>query len=84
MKVKIVRRMFFPEALLLLLTFLHVQHWPVLVYHVPLEIAGYSASIITLATFVWFSSSVLAHMFSEAVSICARIIAFCASEGLVP
>ena len=84
MNVKIVRRMFFPEALLLLLTFLHVQHWPVLVYHVALEVTGLCASIITLATFVWLFSSVFAHVCSEVFSSFERIIAFSASEGLVP
>ena len=61
-----------------------VQHWPVLVYHVALEVAGCSASIITLATFVWLFSSVLAHMGSQGSTLCARIIAFFATEGLVP
>ena len=73
-------RMFF----LLLLAFLLVQHWPVLVYHVALQVTGLCGSKVTLATFVWLFSSVLAHVGSEVSSICARIIAFCASEGLVP
>ena len=76
--------MFFTKALLMLLAFLHVQHWSVLVYHVALEIAGCYASIITLTTFEWLFSSVLAHVCSELVRSCARIIAFCASERLVP
>ena len=83
-KVKIVRSNVFPEALLLLLAFLLVKHWPVLVCHVALEVTGCYASIITLATFVRLFSSVLAHVYSEVSSLCARIIAFCASEGLVP
>jgi len=76
--------MFFTKALLMLLAFLHVQLWSVLVYHVALEIAGCYASIITLATLVWLFSSVLEQVSSELVSSCARIIAVCASEGLVP
>ena len=83
-KVKIVRSNVFPEALLLLLAFLLVKHWFVLVYHVALEVTGCYASIITLATFVWLFSSVLAHVSSEVYSSCAQIITFCASEGLVP
>ena len=74
----------FPEALLLLLAFLLVKHWPVLVCHVALEVTGCYASIITLATFVRLFSSVLAHVGSELISSCARISAFCAREGLVP
>ena len=76
--------MLFTKALLMLLAFLHVQHWSVLVYHVALEVTGCSASIITLTTFAWLFSSVLEHVFSEVSSLCGRIIAFCASEGLVP
>ena len=68
----------------MLLAVLLVQHWSVLVYHVALEVTGCSASIITLATFVRLFSSVLAHVGSEVFSSCARIIALCASEGLVP
>ena len=68
----------------MLLAFLHVKHWPVIVYHVALEVTVCYASIITLVTFVWLFSSVLARVSSEGVSSCARIIAFCASEGLVP
>ena len=83
-KVKIVRSNVFPEALLLLLAFLLVKHWPVLVCHVALEVTGCYASIITLATFVRLFSSVLAHVSSELISSCARIITFSASEGLVP
>ena len=48
--------------LLMLLALLHVQHWPVFVYHVPLEVTGCHACKITLTTFVWLFSSVLAHM----------------------
>ena len=55
-----------------------------LVFHVPLEVAGCYACKITLATFIWLFSSVLAHVGSEVFRFCARIIAFCASEGLVP
>ena len=55
-----------------------------LVYHVALEVDGLCASIITLATFVWLFSSVLAHVGSEVSGLCTQIIAFCASEGLVP
>ena len=84
MKVKILQRMFFPDALLLLLAFLHVQHWSVLVYHMALEVTGCYGSIITLATFERLFSSVLAHVGSEGSGLCARIIAFCASERLVP
>ena len=76
--------MFFTKALLMLLAFLHVQHWSVLVYHVPLKVTGCYACKITLTTFVWLFSSVLEHVSSEVFSSCARIIAFCASEGLVP
>ena len=78
MNVKIVRRMF------LLLAFLHVHHWPVLVYHVTLEVTGCYACKITLTTFVRLFSSVLAHVSSEVSSSCARIITFRAREGLVP
>ena len=83
MKVKIYANVF-PEAPLLLLVFLLVQHWPVLFYHVVLEATGCYACIITLITFVRLFSSVLAFVGSEVFSSCARIIAFCASEGLVP
>ena len=51
-----------------------VQHWPVLVYHVPLEVTGCSGSKVTLTTFVWLFSSVFAHVSSEVSSCCARII----------
>ena len=61
-----------------------VQHWPVLVYHVVLQVTGLCGSKVTLATFVWLFSSVLAHVGSEVVSSCARIITFSANEGLVP
>ena len=54
-----------------------------LAYHVALEVTRLCASKITLTTFVRLFSSVLAHVGSEVSSICARIIAFCASEGLV-
>ena len=83
MKVKIYANVS-PEVLPFMLAFLLVQHWPVLVYHVALEVTGCYASIITLTTFVRLFSSVLAHVGSEVFSSCARIIAFCASEGLVP
>ena len=63
---------------------LHVKHWPVLVYHVAPEVTGLYASIIALTTFVRLFTSVLAHVSSEVVTSFARIIAVCASEGLVP
>ena len=75
----------FPETLPLLFAFfLHIQHWPVLLYHVVLEVTGCYASKITLTTFKWLFSSVLAHVGSEVSGLCTRIIAFYANEGLVP
>ena len=73
----IVRSNVFPEALLLLLAFLLVQHWPVLVYHVALEVTGLCASIITLATFVWLFSSVSEHVNLQTSSLAKGLFTLC-------